>query len=89
VRQCERNNSAGPKVSAEGGEEMFQTPEQRFPCSHGAEHGGAGCPCSHGADHGGTDCSCSHGAAHGGGADPHPEPREDPMPEQGDAQRKV
>ena len=26
---------------------MLQAPEQRFPCSPGADHGGAGCPCSH------------------------------------------
>jgi len=26
-------NSADPKVSAEGGQEVLQVPEQRFPCS--------------------------------------------------------
>jgi len=33
VRLCERNNSADPKVNAEGGEEVLQVPEHRFPCS--------------------------------------------------------
>ena len=33
VRICERNNSADPQVSEEGGEEVLQAWEQRFPCS--------------------------------------------------------
>ena len=33
VRRCERNNSAATKANAEGGEEVLQAPEQRFPCS--------------------------------------------------------
>jgi len=30
---CERSNSPDAKVSEEGGEELLQAPEQRFPCS--------------------------------------------------------
>ncbi|KAK4826134.1 hypothetical protein QYF61_005286 [Mycteria americana] len=33
VRICERNNSADTKVSEQGGVEVLQAPEQRFPCS--------------------------------------------------------
>ena len=33
VRICEKNNSADTKASEEGGEEVLQALEQRFPCS--------------------------------------------------------
>ena len=33
VRKCERSSPADTKVSAEGGQEVLQTPEQKFPCS--------------------------------------------------------
>jgi len=44
VRVCKRNNSADTKVSAEGGQEVLQVPEQRFLCSHGADRGEASFP---------------------------------------------
>jgi len=33
MRIYERNNSAEPKVSAEGGQEVLQVPEQKFPAA--------------------------------------------------------
>ena len=62
VRLHERNNSADTPVSAEGGEEVLQALEQRFPAAHEADHGEAGCPCSHGGPRG----SRSPPAARGG-----------------------
>jgi len=37
VRRFERSSSSDPKLSAEGGQEVLQTPEQRFPPDARAE----------------------------------------------------
>jgi len=68
VRICERNSPAEPKVSAEGGQEVLQALEQRFSCSRGPARGGTG-------------CVLAATEAHGG-ADPHPQPTEDPTLDQ-------
>jgi len=71
VRICERSSPADPKVSAEGGQEVLQALEQRFPAACGEDHGGLGC--------------ALQSMEVQGRADPRLQPGEDPTPEQEDA----
>jgi len=52
-----------------------------------SRHWSRGSPAAHGADHGEAGCPLQPMVAHGG-ADPHPQPIEDPTLEQEDDQRR-
>jgi len=66
VRQCESNSSADPKANAEGGQEVLQVLEQRFPAAMEQTMVGQAVPAAVEVHR---------------GADPHPQPGEDPTPD--------
>jgi len=76
VRPCERNNSADPKVSAEGG-------------GGGAPGAGAEIPLQPMEQTMVRQAVPPQPTEAHGGADIHLQPMKDPAPEQGDAQRRL
>jgi len=74
VRRCESNSPADPTVSAEGGQEVLQAPEQRFPPAMEQTVVGQAVPAA----------MEIHGRA-----DPHPQPGDDPTPEQGGVWKRL